>query len=256
MEDPKTTREINLSVKFGRTNNIEFVVLSLAMFFASWPRLVIEVFIRRNFGERYYTLASAISVFLLLAFIPVARIIFIDYGYVEWGDFFKNYLTWYLFLFVFLFFGWLRYLETKRNPSVFDLEKYSLYSGDFLPALKKFMEQTKSSVRHLEIFYEPGAVFIIGLILALAGQPLGTLLIVCSIIYSLSSAGAYRQSDHYIMDQIDKMILLEEFEKAFVDDKAADQTRHVSIPGRKPATKELRKKIADQILKNAPVEPK
>src|SRR5580698_10190152 len=53
-----------------RENMLKVFILSLFSLFASYPRLLLEVFIRKNFGARYFKLSSALTVAFLLAFVP------------------------------------------------------------------------------------------------------------------------------------------------------------------------------------------
>lgn len=54
-----------------RENLFKKFVLDFFFAIASYPRLLIEVFIRRNFGERYFSMASAVWLTVLLLAFPI-----------------------------------------------------------------------------------------------------------------------------------------------------------------------------------------
>jgi hypothetical protein len=217
---------------------------------ASYPRLLLEVFVRRNFGERYFNFASAVTVFVLGALIPVilnktGNFIRRGYGYSEGSNFWTSYTTWYLFLFAFLYFAWQRRKEVKRNPSVFDFGRFSLYSGDIHPAFLNVKIAGKvQSTRTIETLIEPGIFLLAGLLLGLLGQQVSWLLVISSLAYRFSYVAAYKHGDNFVMDMIDESILNEELESAFINNEDASNTRGVRFYARKPNSKMLRRKLS------------
>lgn len=248
---------------FRRKNIVKEFLSDVFFTGASYPRLLLEVFIRKNFGERYFSFASVITVSVVLAIFPagVKQIMSLMSGYGSYGgyggggsssDFWSKYATWYLFLIAFVYYGFKRRQEVKRNPSVFDFERFSLHTGDLHPSLSNLQIFGSATPRQVEIIYEPGLFFIIGIVLILMGQKLGALLLLSSICYSLSYWGAYRRGDEFIMDKIDEMILNEEMENAFVHDMSTDKTRGVRFYAKKPNGEELRRKVSEAIIENSP----
>lgn len=59
-------KNLYFQTMFQRTNGIKMIILDFFLSIASWPRLMIEVFIRKNFGERYFSLAAAITITVIL----------------------------------------------------------------------------------------------------------------------------------------------------------------------------------------------
>jgi hypothetical protein len=221
----------------------------LLMFYglSSYPRLLLEVFIRKNFGERYFKFSSAITTVCIAAFLPLlfhSRLI-LPGGYFDNSSFWKDYTSWYLYLALFLWFSYQRKLEVDRNPSVYDFAKFSLYAGDID---KRFSEGNilgiKPTIRQVETLVEPAPFFIGGILLLIFGQPLGTLLIVSSLLYGFGYAGAYHFADEFIMDKIDEILCNQFLENAFVNDAPPQETKGVVDRGRKPANREMRKQIA------------
>jgi hypothetical protein len=71
---------------------------------------------------------------------------------------------------------------------------------------------------------------------------------VSSIFYSIGYLAAYKNGDNFVMDKIDEMILNEELEDAFVNDKDASETRGVRFYARKPNGEDLRRRVADAFM--------
>lgn len=241
---------------YRRENIIKIFFHELFLIFASYPKLLIEVFTRKNFGQRYFSLTTALSVAFFMIFLPrLLRLMFTpSYGYYSYDvrpDFWSKFASWYIFLGFYLYFVYLRWKEVKRNPSVFDFGRFSLYTGDLLPSLRKLKFFGKiPSVRAFEIFIEPAPFFFAGLILCIIGQPVGYILIIASICYAVSYAAQYNKGDDFVMDKIDEMIMNDEMEKAFVNDMGSDNTRGVRFYARKPKAKTLRQKLTDSFVED------
>lgn len=235
---------------FRRKNLIKDFLLPLFLSIASYPRMILEVFIRKNFGERYFSFATAITVFTILLILPFA-FSFNYYGMYQpdlWSVLKENKL-WYSFCIFFLYISYQRKEEIKRLPSVFDFSRFSLYGGDIHPFLIDLIYKQKAfTIRQAEIFIEPLFFFLIGLALSIIGQaPLGILIIICSLLYSLSYSGAYYLGDNFIMDKIDEMICSEELVNTFVSDLPPSETRGFHVFGRKPASEDKRRKVYEHM---------
>lgn len=212
-------KNLYYSTVLTRRNVIGEAILNFILGICSIPRLILEVFLRKNMGQRYFTLASAMTVFLILFFIPWT---IPAYSFMPAWDIIKENKLWYLFVLAFSYFSFLRYKEVRRNPSVFDFGRYSKSDGDLLPLFKK----TKFNIRQTEIFIEPLPVLILGLLLLFLQQYLlGLLFSVCAIIYSLSKAAQYRNGDHFIMDTIDELLCNEDLRNDFLH-QGAEQSEH------------------------------
>lgn len=237
-----------------RQNLVQNFIFSFFLGIASYPRLVLEVYLRKNFGQRYFSLASALTVAVILILLPVAADSIFKTRFYESGhqlSFWGKYLSWYIFTGGFLFFSFLRWREIERSPSVFEFGRFSLHSGDINPIfyqIKPFGK--KINVRSIETIFEPLIFFVLGFILSYFGQKVGILLMTSSILYGFSYAGAYRIGDDFVMDKIDEIIMNEELEKAFVDDLPSDKTRGVRFYTDKPESKQLRQKLSESFLEN------
>jgi hypothetical protein len=230
-----------------RENVAKKILLHIFYQLASFPRLVLEVFIRKNFGERYFNLASVLSVALIIALLPaVLYNLPTANGHGFW-PFLVRYATWYVFLGLFLYHCWQRWREIQKSSSSFDFTRFSLYAGDINPWFQKIrLSGTgEPSIRTIETLYEPGIFFVGGVVLWVFGQSIGVFICIASVFYSLSYVAAYWQGDNFILDRIDEIIFNEEMARAFVDDMPAEDTRGVRFHTRKPGAKTLRRKITD-----------
>lgn len=242
----------------GRNNILKKVIYDFAQKFASYPKIIIEVFLRKNFGERYFSLASSITVAVILALIPLGLKAWYDSsGAYRFGpmNFWLHYGTWYVFLAAFIYFFIKRNREIKHNPSVFDFEKFSLYSGDIDKRFRnpKYLGFVPN-IRTIEIYLEPAVFFVAGIALAILQQTLSNIFWLVSIIYAISYAAQYKKGDHFVMDKIDEMIMNEEMETAFVEDEPADKTRGVRFYAKKPNARDLRKKVSENFIETTPSE--
>jgi hypothetical protein len=198
-------------------------------------------------------MSSAITVILIAFFVPIIIDAAASSNDYNRSNFKSQNAAWYLFLLAFIVFAIIRWREVKRNPSVFDFKKFSLYTGDVYSWLYDGKLFGKSlSDRTIEIFIEPALFIIPGIVLLLIGQSLGYLLLISAFCYGISYAAQYKKGDDFVMDKIDEMILNEELESAFVDDEPADKTRGVRFYAQKPDKKSLRQKLADSFIETVP----
>lgn len=236
--------------------------------FASMGRMLIEVFIRKDFGERYFRLYQAVRASFLLAVFPFVHWLILqllmvpsfalaiarehegmgtaDPEQFQTESIFPHYITWYLYLLVFLYVSVQHHKAMKRNPSVFDFARYSLDRGRIHKVFREFeFRGKKGDYRLIECWLEPAPFFAAGLLLAVMGQYLGWLLILSSIAYSISYFSAYNWGDNYVMSMIDKKIVSEELEETFLNDSDGSQTRGYRFLGRKPEDPTMRKAVLD-----------
>lgn len=235
---------------FKRVNHLKQYILALFYASCSIPRLLIEVFIRVDFGERYFNWGTSIFVAFLLGIIP-------PYILTEGRSFeligaIKAYPIWYGYLVAFLYFARLRYLEIKRNPSALDFARLSESLGFPHPKIEAFFVKRfkrMPDMRIYEIYIEPLPFLLAGILLFLFHQLLGLLLIICAICYSVSYMAAYNLSYNKMLDLIDNTIVSEETKAIVVDGKSARDARGVRfLFSRKPTTADMREKLASSMM--------
>ena len=229
---------------FVRTNVVKQFFLGAMFQICSWPRLVLEVFIRRNMGERYYNIASASFVFVILFTIP-----FLSNSANGMSGFQVVYYNpfWYIYLAAYLYCSIQRWKEIRRNPSVFDFGRFSLSSGDILPFFDKLKYKGKLiDPRTLETIVEPLPFFIAGFLLLVIGQyNIGLLLMGCAFIYGASYMGAYYLGDMQVMDTIDHLIVNEAAKKFYMD---GSSEKGVRFRNQRPADPDLGNKIIKNLF--------
>ncbi|WP_138477126.1 hypothetical protein [Dyadobacter bucti] len=234
-----------------RSNPVKELFFNLFTAIASWPRLLLEVFIRKNFGERYFSFSNAVIMALFLAgLLPLFGLLTSVFtSYFNMKYFLMNHLTWYLFLIVLVFVAYLKKREIKRLPSVFDFARFSLSTGEINPLFYTIkIKGNYVETREIETICEPLFCMIIGLLIILAGQVVGILIVFCSIVYSLSYMAAYHVGDNFVMDKIDELLCNQELYNAFVDGVDPSKTRGVNYYGRRPADPEARRRVADAFI--------
>lgn len=238
---------------FKRVNVMKAFILTFFLLIASWPRLILEIFLRRRMGQRYMSLASCVTLFVLMFFgtnLPH----YSPYGgwsFPHLTESFDRNPSLSIFAIAFLAMSIMRYLEIRREPGVFDFAKFSLYSGDILPIFYKIEINGIAPTRKLiATIYELLAGILVGVILTTFDSPVGALLIVCSVIYSLSYFGAHYQGDQFLMDKIDEMLCNEDLTETLVNGKRPEDGRGVEFFGTVPENKGFRRVLADSMTEN------
>lgn len=237
-------RNLYYSTVYKRQNVLKMSILNFFLVISSYPRLMLEVFLRKNMGERYFNLASAITVAIIFGIAPFL----VGRSYYSFGQMLSEQKLYYAFLALFLVFSYLRHLEVKREPSVFDFARFSASSGRIHPIFFKIqLFGKKPSIRTVEIYYEAMPFFLAGILLAITeiSPLLGLLFIICSLIYSFSHSGAYMIGDDFIMDRIDEIISNEDLAAAFIKDEVSP--RGFRWYGKKPNSQELREEYFEDI---------
>jgi len=240
-------KTLHYQTTLDRPNRIKQLIFGIFMLICSYPKLLLEVFLRRDMGERYFSLTYCIfAAFILFAFpfyLPPMR------TYPVWFVI-ESFWTWYAFLAAFCFFAVKRYVEIRRNPGVFDFAKYSRSDGEGLKFFDRFFTFFKTdNPRLLGIAFEPMIPFGVGLVMLVIGQgPLGILLLFCSVVYSVSTAAAYYDGDQMVMNIIDKIILNEERAESFRTNQPPK--RGVGFHPRLPDLQSLREDIISVMEEN------
>jgi len=233
-----------------RRNILGDALLGFFLAFASYPRLLLEVFIRRNFGDRYFSLASVIGIVAFFLFFPLLlwKIYASAFKHVSIWEMFKQAPGIYIFLCIFLAVGIWHHLQIRQGPSVFNFEKFSLSAGDIHPLFFKIQPfGKKPSVRLIETVYEPLFFLIIGWIISKLDTIVGYLIITASIFYALGYLGAYKRGDDFVKDKIDEMIMNGEMENAFVNDEDNNK-KGVRFRAEKPSSRDMRSDLAKEFV--------
>lgn len=243
--------ELYVSTVFGRKNKLKEFFFSLCLYICSWPRMLLEVFIRRDFGIRYFSLSGAILLSVILAIVPLlminplARVLGVSTEMVFWGRF----LTWYLYVAAFLYMAIQRHNEIKRRDGILDLAHFSLSPGRIHPDFftVEFLGK-RVNPWTIETVLEPGIFFVMAFVIWMCGQPIGLLIVLCSIIYSFSYQAQHYFGTNSILDMNDKRLFRQDIGKAFIEGGDGSSTRGVNYYGRRPADPETRRQFADMFM--------
>jgi hypothetical protein len=227
---------------FKRGSYLKSWFLTLATFLTSYPRMMIEVFIRRNFGCRYFNYISVITLAVLLYIIPYNLVDTQVFGSNAFAVIQANW-AWYAFIGAFLTFGTMRWLEIRQAPSTFNFSKFTQYMGDVSP----LKDMLGVNLRVYEIVVEPAMFFIIGMVFHWMGQSLGMLLILASILYSCSYMAAYMSGDDAIMDMIDEVLFNQNIKGILMEDNQPVKANGVQLRGNMPASKPMRQSLLNSI---------
>ncbi|MFT3793641.1 hypothetical protein [Flavobacterium sp.] len=257
-----------------RENIIRQLILSTFGYISSYARLLLEVFIRHNFGERYFRLSSAITVAVIVGALPIILMRFaaklaavgnkeevFDIQSLDTysqppmvessGSLWTHYILWYVFLVAFIILSLKHHRDQQRKPGVFYFKRFSLSDGTLNPFMYRlpFFKKSKN-YRLTECLLEPAVFFIAGCAFLLIGQYLGWLLVICSMAYSTSYIAAWDSGDNFIMDKIDEIICNEELENSFINGATEEETRGFRFRGRRPDSKEYLQKIMPLMMEN------
>lgn len=233
-----------------RQNPIAEHIINFIYNLTTVPKLTLEVFIRRNFGERYFSFAMGIITCIVLSVLPYFFPTTDKYPFSIIQMIGAN-LLWYGYVGALVTVLIIRKREIAREPSVFDFAKYSLYQGKHIDWFAKtiLMQIPRITPRMIDKVIDPGFFLLVGLLAMLLGSPfLGVWIIFSSLCYHLSNAIAYHQGDHFIMDLIDITITAEELEKSIVYNMSPEETRGFSVYGRRPVKMENRKAVFEELF--------
>lgn len=247
MKLPETI-EANYATKFLYKNYVRLIYRQIILALTKFPNLIVAVFLRRNFGERYFTLAASIT---------FAVILYIPYFYRKelryMSDFFDTLnITWVIFVTAFLIQSVYRRLEFKRSSQIIHSKTYSYFEGETLASLWNWVERKTKYIKNDEIkierYYEPLLVFLVGLVLFFTYIALfvGLFLMLLAVFHYLRVSVLYAQGKDFLMDEIDKLIISKNLKETILNNKPASETQGFKIPGGRPE-KEIRQEIVNRI---------
>jgi hypothetical protein len=175
-----------------RTGYSLALVLGIIHSWSSYPRLILEVFVRKNFGQFYFSLAAVWRTAVILFFMPFAlRWVFHDAAYREYGpSVWDTYWGWYMFIAAFLIVSVIRWRETRKMAK--DISYPFNHVGMINPNFYKITLFGKPTEKLITCVYEPMFFFLSGYILmAVFGQQIGVLIVINSFFYSVGNYAEY-----------------------------------------------------------------
>ena len=233
----------------------QLIIITILQALAQFLSLPLKVFVRRDFGERYFSLPLVVIILVALAVVPYQFGTFTEYSYggrglsktIKWDEFLGHYLTWYGLLLLCLRVSLKRDREITRSRSSFDFGKYSLYSGkiwDWFYTIIKIKKQ-RPTIRQVEIIIEPAFFFLIGLVLLLTQQWIGAYLMFASLLECWAAWMMYRSGDNFVLDTIDEMICNQDMAETFIEGRADETERGFRFYGQIPLDPDNRQKVAE-----------
>ncbi|WP_303316851.1 hypothetical protein Q4Q34_08585 [Flavivirga abyssicola] len=237
-------RNIFIEVHQGRTNLIRDFIMGLFMFFASHASAIVEVFLRKRFGERYITLAQSIGIFI--AFIVLYSFADDIYGGVLDSSF--------TLIFAFIFLGMSIYhrLEIRKYGTTYEFKRFSYSDGEIFPFWKNIIGKKIAGFKitryHIHVLFEPAIPFFVGF-LFMTTNPftglIGQIIFLCSIIYGIRNFHKAQQGRNWVLDNIDKKITSEMKYDVFIGRKPKQETKGVYLPIELPEDENVRKALYD-----------
>ena len=241
----KTT--LYYQVMHQRRNPLKDAVVQTIYSILSIPKMTLEVFTRKSFGERYFSLFTGIGATIGLAILPFTFDTTDKYPF-RLGQMIGDNIVWYLALIGFVVAMVMRYVEILREPSVFEFGKYSLSQGVHQKWFKsKVLSYIpwKYTKRQVDTFLEPGFFFILGLLVFFIVNPfVGMWLLLSSSCFLVANNISYIQGDHFVMNIIDILIMTEVYIESFVDNAPIEKTKGFNFYGRKPAERHFREAVS------------
>ena len=230
-----------------RRNILTDIIFKLFMSFSSYPKLILEVFVRRQMGHRYFNTASFLSVLAILSFLPDwwHTLFASSRGWRHSQDQGEGFVLWYVFVIAYFVFGIMRVVEINRRLKARNYDIMTLSGGrslDFFANLKVFGKYLTPP--QIAIFAEPLPFFLGGLLLHLFGEHIGTVLMFCSICCAFAKAGEYKVGNDFFWDILDKI----KYAKYLKNLTAGKPSKSgINLPLDPSITPEMRKDISDYI---------
>lgn len=236
----------------GRENHLKSIILGTFFAISSYPRLLLEVFIREDFGCRYVRQSSVWTLGILLIVFPYYKPIMVSLFHSYSVPILPptNYYAWEMFALLFLWVGVKRARQADFNKNSYQIfsknrgKPTGFYASTILPM---FTIRKENKIRYQEIFIEPLVFLLPGILLFFLGQKLGILLIVCSVISSIAAKAAWDAGDNFVMDKIDELICNEYFQKDFLEGKA-DNGIDFTFRGHVPKLMKFREAVSSSAV--------
>lgn len=261
--NPQTTNSIHASLH--RNNLIKPLIQHVVVGLSSYPALLIELFTRKKFGQRYMSVASCVTAILAMFFFAILlqstqRTFLSLFGIRSHGSYFgfSEILV--------LMFGLVAYFkaiqhkrERMKLGGTLDFNRYSRSWGipcAYWHKLEKMLptfllKKIPFNNHNIRQYYEPFSAILIGLILIAFpfGRTLGMILFFCGILYYARTRIQFSWGRAYVLDHIDQVILNEELHKFWTGAlEENDDMRGVMVTTPIPKTPEQKTTLAQHVL--------
>ncbi len=252
-------RNIFIEINQGRTNYVKEILVGFLMLFASHGSAIIEVFMRKKFGERHITLAQSIGIFIAIIYaFPLYAFIYLTLTSSVFGMSFSKkiematqatdrFLT--LFMLVFLIFSIYHRLEIRRYGTTYDFKRFSLSDGEIMPFWWKIIGKNygfgKITYYLVVVLLEPAIPILLGLLFMLIPftRITGVLIFACGVLFMIRNFHKAQLGRNWVLDNIDKQISGQMKYDVFVGRKPKKDTKGIYLPIELPDDDETRKTL-------------
>ena len=227
-------RNVFIETHSGRNNVIITLIYIFLGSIASLGASIVEVFLRKKFGERYLTLSLSIIIFLAMNF---------AYDYlamiaVAMGARISRDGEVFLFIFSLIYLGLsiMHRLEIRKYGTTYDFNRFSLSDGERAPFWRKIIGKKFLKIKVtsylVSVLLEPFIPIIIGLLMLPFefSSIVGAILIFSGICYALKNFGMAQSGRNWVLDNIDKRITNEVQYDVFIGRKPKSETKGVYLP--------------------------
>ena len=239
-------RNIFIEISSARNNMILGAFAGFFLIFASHASAVVEVFLRKKFGERYITLAQSIGLFIVMNLV-YDGLRFLS-AYIFQSRLSNSGQT-FLFIFSLIFLGFAikHRLEIKKYGTAYDFKRFSksdgeIYSFWYEKVIGKKLGPIKISYYTVVTLLEPLLVMIVGLVLYIFPftRAVGILLIFCGFVFGVRNFAKAQAGRNWVLDNIDKKISNEMKYDVFIGRKPKSETKGVYLPIEFPEDEQTR----------------
>jgi hypothetical protein len=227
-------RNIFIETHSGRENIfIEFIYIIFGGFL-TFASSIVEVFLRRQFGERYFTLSQSIIIFISMNL----SYAFLKYIYALFQIRLDKSGWFLLFVFSCVYLGFSIYhrREIRKYGTAYDFKRFSKSNGLIHPLWYRIIDKKVLNIKITQylvsVLLEPAVPVIIGLILlpfAWTGI-VGAILIFSGFCFGLKNFQMAQAGRNWVLDNIDKKISNEMQYDVFVGRKPKSETKGVYLP--------------------------
>ncbi|GFZ79686.1 hypothetical protein GCM10011531_06990 [Aquaticitalea lipolytica] len=228
----------------GRASALYQMGTDLIFIISSYPSYIVEVFMRKHFGERYFSFSVAVIISLTML-----------YPFIFLGNRVRGALgiSWLLFTLLFLYKSIRHRMEYKRFSMTYNFDRFSYADGeifDFWYDLigTKLLGLTVTRYRILVLF-EPAIPVLIGLLLMLVKftRPIGILIFFSGLLFGYRNTMKAYAARSYVLDAIDEQIVSKWKYDVIMEEKPKSQTGGLSFPIELPKSNDIRQNLIDNV---------
>ncbi len=228
----------------ARVNLFHFYITASIASLSSWPASIVECFMRRKFGERYFTLSTCLGIFTLMLIGGVALADKMGYKY---------FITWFAFAGIYLWLSIRHRMEIKKYGTAYNFDRFSLSDGRIHDFWWQIIGKEYGGIkidRYLfHVLLEPSAPFLVGFILIANPytRAVGLLLMVCGILFAFRAFVKIQNARNAVLDIIDDQIVAEYQRSVIMEDKTPEESAGLYLPIELPDNRDVRARLSNKL---------